>query len=33
MEYACLFYVPGDAEPGSETFAECMAVARGRRNG
>jgi hypothetical protein len=28
MEYACLFYVPEDAEPGPETFAECMAVAR-----
>jgi len=27
MEYMCLFYVPGDANPRPEVFAECMAVA------
>ena len=27
MEYACLFYVPEDASPGPEVYAECIAVA------
>jgi hypothetical protein len=27
MEYACLFYVSEDADPGPDVFAECMAVA------
>jgi hypothetical protein len=27
VEYACLFYVPEDASPGPEVYAECIAVA------